>query len=397
MTGLPKKISTIYPRHDIDISQSYIYRCVLSYCFPIKKAALEKQIITHWKKPYVKISFTVRTALDAILTSLHLTAGSEVLMSAINIPDMAAIVTDHNLSVIAVTFNAADFTITPENLMNLITKNTKVIIIAQLYGVINNLKKIHQLCKQYNIILIEDCAQAFCGANYYGSQYADFSLFSFGVIKSSTALGAAIVVTRTQQQLDKINLIENNYPIKSEFWFFKRLIKYSVLKLLSSATLYTVFIKMLMLLRYDINTTMSKIAKSFNATNLISQIRFKAPLHLLYLLNLRLQTNNHDSFKNREIHSRQFIQKLNHHYEIPGYSAQFNSFWLIPILTENPEHLQKTLLQHGFDSTLGKHSQIAINNNHFAQSLLNKMLYLPNIINMDNSIRKKLLSVLLAT
>jgi len=41
-------------------------------------------------------------------------------------------------------------------------------------------------------LLVEDCAQAFAGTQYYGYPQADVSLFSFGAIKSCTALGGAV-------------------------------------------------------------------------------------------------------------------------------------------------------------------------------------------------------------
>ncbi|MCH8011504.1 MAG: aminotransferase class V-fold PLP-dependent enzyme [Candidatus Marinimicrobia bacterium] len=384
----------VFPRHQIDIRPSDLSAGLLSYCIPLNRVQLEKEILLLWEKEYVRVSFTVRTALDSIFTAASFPEGSEVLMSAINIKDMVKIAENHGLHVIAVDLHIGDLSITPESLEKLISPKTKVLIFAQLFGVIADLEPVYEVCRKYNILMIEDCAQAFCGSRYYGSQFADVSLFSFGAIKSSTALGGAIVAAKSERYIKETDSIEKSYPNRGEFWFFKRLLKYSVFKTLSTPRIYGLFIGMLTLFRYDIEKTINGFLKSFPNGELISQIRFQPPLRLLFLLRRRLKSNNDNNFFLREKAARSFLNNLDSSFTIPGKTAKYNSFWVLPILSDTPEKLQKLLLKHGFDSTQGKNLLMAIYKSRNARTIIEQILYLPDITRMTRKYRKRLVSVL---
>lgn len=62
-----------------------------------------------------------------------------------------------------------------------ITSKTKAICVVHLYGQATNMEKILELCKKYNLKLVEDCAQAH-GAEYNGKKigsFGDIGCFSF--------------------------------------------------------------------------------------------------------------------------------------------------------------------------------------------------------------------------
>jgi dTDP-4-amino-4,6-dideoxygalactose transaminase len=79
-----------------------------------------------------------------------------------------------------------------ELLEHLITDKTKLIILAHVYGKWFNTDGFLDIAERYNIPVIEDCAEGFCGFDYIGNPRSDLCLFSFGVIKFNTAFGGAI-------------------------------------------------------------------------------------------------------------------------------------------------------------------------------------------------------------
>ncbi|MBQ0724133.1 MAG: aminotransferase class V-fold PLP-dependent enzyme [Cycloclasticus sp.] len=385
----------VFPRHEIDIKFSDLYAGLLSYFSLLERHQLEKNILSLWNKKYVKVSFTVRTALDSILHVLNLPANSEVIMSAINIKDMVTIVESHDLRAKAVDLNVDNLSITPEDLEATITSETKVLIFAHLFGVIVDLEPLYKTCKKYDLLLIEDCAQAFCGSKYHGSPFADISLFSFGPIKTSTALGGAIVVTKSKSHLVGLHLLEKSYPNRGEYWFLKRIIKYSVFKILLTPFIYGLFIRVLTLCGQDVEKTINTLSRSFPKGDLISQIRFQPPIRLISLLQRRLINHDDKKYIRREHTARDFLRKLDGVFSYPGKTVTSNSFWVIPILSNNPRKLQKKLINYGFDLTRGSHAQVAVSKNENAQLLLDKILYLPNISGMTEKERGTLASALL--
>jgi dTDP-4-amino-4,6-dideoxygalactose transaminase len=98
------------------------------------------------------------------------------------------------------------YTLDPEKLEKVITKNTKAIIPVHLYGQPANLDPILEIAKKFNLIVIEDCAQAH-GAMYKDKKigsYGDMACFSFYPTKNLGAVGdGGIVVTDNKDLAEK--------------------------------------------------------------------------------------------------------------------------------------------------------------------------------------------------
>jgi dTDP-4-amino-4,6-dideoxygalactose transaminase len=84
-------------------------------------------------------------------------------------------------------------------IISMITDCTKAIVAVHLYGQPANLSELQKICFDYNLLLIEDCAQAH-GATYDGKQVgsiAPIAAFSFYPTKNLGAIGdGGMVVTR---------------------------------------------------------------------------------------------------------------------------------------------------------------------------------------------------------
>ena len=104
------------------------------------------------------------------------------------------------------------YNISYKNIEKNITKKTKAIIAVHLYGQSADMDEILKVCKDNNLFLIEDCAQAH-GAIYKGKKvgsFGDISCFSFYPGKNLGALGdGGAALTNIKEYEEKIRALAN--------------------------------------------------------------------------------------------------------------------------------------------------------------------------------------------
>ena len=84
-------------------------------------------------------------------------------------------------------------------------ESAKALIITHLYGVMCEMDKIVELCKKYNVVLIEDAAEAL-GSFYKGKSagsFGDFGIFSFNGNKILTTSGAGMLLCKDEKDHKK--------------------------------------------------------------------------------------------------------------------------------------------------------------------------------------------------
>ena len=144
---------------------------------------------------------SVRTTFDLYLSARAWPAGSEILVSALNIPDMTAIIRHHGLVPIPVDFDIEEMMPRRGDLERMLSPRCRGILVAQLFGGRRPLDEVGDFAELHGLEIIEDCAQAFTGLDYTGDPRAVISLFSFGPIKTATALGGALATVRDSRLL----------------------------------------------------------------------------------------------------------------------------------------------------------------------------------------------------
>lgn len=101
-----------------------------------------------------------------------------------------------------------------------ITSKTKAILGVHLYGQLFDVEAIESICKRYDLLLIEDAAQAH-GAEFLDGRKAgnlsDAAAFSFYPTKNLGALGDAGAVTTDNEELKEVILKLRNYGRTSAY------------------------------------------------------------------------------------------------------------------------------------------------------------------------------------
>lgn len=101
-----------------------------------------------------------------------------------------------------------------------ITDKTKAILVTHLYGMASKMDKIVEICKKYNLRLVEDCAQSH-GACFNGQMtgtFGDVGCFSFYPTKNLGAFGDGGAVVTNDEELTKKFRIFRNYGSEKRYY-----------------------------------------------------------------------------------------------------------------------------------------------------------------------------------
>jgi perosamine synthetase len=128
------------------------------------------------------------SGLHLALLALDIGPGDEVV-----VPDVTWIATSAPISYVGATpvfadFDRASWCITADSIAAVLTPKTKAVIVVDLYGNMPDFDPILDLCRERNVAVIEDAAEA-AGATYKGrpaGSFGTFSAFSFHGSKTLT-------------------------------------------------------------------------------------------------------------------------------------------------------------------------------------------------------------------
>ncbi len=152
----------------------------------------EKEFAEYLGVPYFLGLASGLDALELPLKAFDFEPGSEVIVpSNTYIATINAILnTGHKPVFVEPDINT--YNINPARIEEKINSKTKAIMVVHLYGKSCDMDPILELCKKYNLELIEDCAQSH-GALYKGKMTGTFGIgaFSFYPTKNLGALGDA--------------------------------------------------------------------------------------------------------------------------------------------------------------------------------------------------------------
>src|SRR5215211_6517846 len=102
---------------------------------------------------------------------------------------MVGIARHHGLRVVPLRIDRATLAVDADEAARLAGERTRAIVVAQLFGARPRLAPLRAAADRCGAPLVEDCAQGFAGFPDAGDPAADVTLFSFGTIKTQTALG----------------------------------------------------------------------------------------------------------------------------------------------------------------------------------------------------------------
>ena len=152
-------------------------------------------------------------AIYIALKTLGVGPGDEVITVANSWISTSETISQAGAKPIFVDINKHNYNIDVSQIEKKITGRTKAIIPVHLYGEPANLTSILEICKKYNLFLIEDCAQAHF-AEWDGKKvgtFGDIGTFSFFPGKNLGAYGdAGAIITNDKNLSDKMRMFANH-------------------------------------------------------------------------------------------------------------------------------------------------------------------------------------------
>ena len=326
------------------------YRCVVSGSEDVATEAVEDL----WGGSDDALAcLSVRSAFDLLLETLALPAGDDVVFSALTVSAMPQIAARHRLNPVPCDLDLETGAPGLDQLKAACTPKTRVVVLAHLFGSRMDLGPLAAWARDRGILVVEDCAQAYSGRGYRGHDAADLSLFSFGPIKHATALGGAMATVRDPGLLGRMREVHRRWPAQPRLEYFRRVIKYSLLHVLATRPVYTPFAWSVRALGKDLDTLVNRMTRGFSGAAMFRQIRRRPSVPLLGMLARRLRQDV-DRFRRNEARAREVLGAAAGRLLSPGVGVSPHSFWLLPILSEDPPRAMETLRRRGFDATLGR-------------------------------------------
>ncbi|XP_045178901.2 uncharacterized protein LOC123538678 [Mercenaria mercenaria] len=296
---------------------------------------------------------SVRSGLDLYLKAMNFPAGSEVIMSAINIPDMVTVVKHHNLKVVPLDVSIETTEPKVELLPRLVTDKTVAILVAHVFGKWCDMDPVIKAAQEYGLVVIEDCAEAFCGFERLGDPRSDLALFSFGVIKYFTAFGGAIAKVKDDSVFSKMMGLYDGYEMQTRWEYFKKTCKcLTVYLALACPCVSQSIMYLCRCCNLDHKLLFMKMLRGF-PDQMLKKIKHRPSTPLLTMLRKRLKDFRQADYDIGQVKAEYVRMRLPEEAQLVGMKAKVNNYWLFPILVESPDTILSCLNALGVDAYRG--------------------------------------------
>ncbi len=373
------------PRKRLDIGLSDILFGIGRCFWPGSREKVQQRIGTFWSSSSdTVVCLAERSGFDLILDALNLPRGSEILISAMNIRSMFEVIERHGLIAVPIDLDMSTLAMKREELERAVTKNTKAILYAQLFGSRRPMDDVIEFARQHDLFVFEDCAQSFAGDGYVGHADSDVVMVSFGPIKTCSTIMGGVLRFKESSLAAEVARRQEELPLHSRWNYLVWLIRFAELKALSTRSLYT----LVMWIAHRLGVQDKKLndaIRVFGGPDEVKKFRRKPCYPMLALLEHRLKRFDTSSIAARNAAAATVIERLPPSTRRPGDKAPIHNHWTFPVEVSDPVALMKHLRSLGFDSINGYASFIIPEppkgfedfRAEEARTMMDSVLYLP--------------------
>jgi dTDP-4-amino-4,6-dideoxygalactose transaminase len=353
--AIPRK-RRLHPRLRLDLSFADLAFAAVA-CGGARRGGREERVLSAWGDPDGLVCLSVRSAFELLLDTLDLPPGDEIVFTAITHPDMVRIAEAHGLIPVPVDLECATLAPTPDALERTITPRSRILVVAHLFGGRVDLAPLVSIARRHKLLVVEDCAQCLRGPHDRGDELADISLFSFGPIKTATALGGGLARVGDGRLAVAMRQRRVEWPVQPRAEYARRVLKFAALCALAQPRVYWLFARLLSVTGRELDGVVSGAVRGFPKAQLVQQIRRRPSAPLLALLERRLLRFDAERLRSRARAGDCLAAAFP---PAPGADATQSTHWVFPVRSHARGALIAALRRAGFDAATGTSSIAAI-------------------------------------
>ena len=303
---------------------------------------------------------SVRSGFHLMLDALGLRAGDEVLVSAVTHPDMVRILEAHGLVAVPVDLDVANLAPKLEVAERLITPRTRAFLVAHLFGGRFEMVGLVAFAERHGLLLWEDCAQASTGPGDTGDPNADVSMYSFGALKTGTALGGALLRVGDRSLLEGMRERQHRWPDQKRGAFAVAVLKFLAFSFATRPLAYGLLAWFHRVAGRDFDRLVNSSVRAFRPGRLLPQLELRPSAPLLATLAYRLRTFDDERLRQRTASGEWLAANLPAGLQLAGRGMESRTHWLFPVLASRPDELIAACRRAGFDAARGASSVGAV-------------------------------------
>jgi len=348
---------------------------------------------------------SVRSGFHLLLEALDLPPGSEVVFSALTHPDLPRLVAHHGLVAVPADLDLDTLAPRPASLAAALSPRTRLVVVAHLFGGLVDLAPVAELARRAGALLVEDCAQAYAGPAGEWDSRAGVSMFSFGVLKTATAVGGALLRVRDERLLARMSAIQAGWPAQPEGAYLAKVARCAALLAAGRPVPYGLLAGWHRATGRDLDAWVNGAVRSFPAASgaeLVSRLEQRPCASLTRTIDRRLATFDEARLARRAAAGEAAMALLPSGLLHPGDRMTRRTHWLFPVVAGDPDALVAAARADGFDAAR------AASNLHVvpappgrpelmpvaAVEMLSRLVYLPMYPEIPERERRRLLTVL---
>jgi len=293
---------------------------------------------------------TVRTLFDAWFRARSFEPGDEILFTGFTLPDMTRVARENGLVPVSVDLDPRTMCPTEVDLENARTVRTRAVVVAHLFGGRVDLAPTVEWAARHGVDVVEDAAQAYAADGWKGSSDVALSLFSFGTIKTATALGGGVARVPDTRVREEMRSLLSVAPAQFRSEFLSRVFRAAVLRVLASRPVYGTLVRACDLLGRDHAEIVRGATRSIRSPDFVSAIRRRPCAQLLALLARRLRSPPTARIARRAACGEKLLQRLGDPVLVPGCDAAVRTHWLLPICVRDRIEVLRRLRRVGIDA-----------------------------------------------